>query len=81
MLNKDTIDPQTVKRLGKQQVDDILAICKRHKWLVDTAKAGINTKLDPVWEARLSTHKLALQRKEILRARRIARAPTSRLYL
>ena len=35
VLNKDTIDPQTVKRLGKQQVDDILAICKRHKWLVD----------------------------------------------
>ena len=31
VLNKDTIDPQTVKRLGKQQVDDILAICKRHK--------------------------------------------------
>eukprot|EP00946_MAST-07B_sp_MAST-7B-sp1_P004795 g4795.t1 len=73
VLNKDTIDPQTVKRLGKQQVDDILAICKRHKWLVDTAKAGINTKLDPVWEARLSTHKLALQRKEILRERRFAK--------
>lgn len=73
VLNKDTIDPQTVKRLGKQQVDDILAICKRHKWLVDTAAASVDTKLEPIWEARLSSNKLALQRKKILRSRKLAR--------
>ena len=72
VLNKDTIDPQTAKRLGQNQVDHILHLCKRHKELVDTATASIDNNLNQRWMNRLASTKLQKQRKLIKKKRRLA---------
>ena len=54
VLNKDTIDPQTAKRLGYFQMSNILAQCKRHKELVDSASSCVNSHLHPTWRKLLA---------------------------
>ena len=65
VLNKDNIDPQTAKRLGKTQLDHIFHLCKRHKMLVDTATKSIDTTLHPRWVNRLASTKLKKQRQKL----------------
>lgn len=54
VLTKDTVSALEAKRLGHFQLSLVLGQCKKHKALVDTAKASIDNKLEQRWKRRLS---------------------------
>ena len=46
VMNKDVIGPIDVKKTSTLQLHHIFEVSKKHKWMVDTAKSAIKTKLD-----------------------------------
>jgi len=46
VVNKDSIDPITVKKTSTLELHHIYEVSKKHKWLVDTAAPAIDCHLD-----------------------------------
>eukprot|EP00943_MAST-04B_sp_MAST-4B-sp1_P007023 g7023.t1 len=64
VINKDSIDPITVKKTNPLELHHIFELQKRHKFIVDTAKSAVDCKIDKYTNTQLKRAKRSAKQRD-----------------